>query len=83
MLEASEILNASILIVDDQEVNVDLLERMLGEAGYRRIASTTNPQAVCAMHQEQRFDLILLDLQMPQLDGFEVICTRCSTPRKS
>ncbi len=73
MLETSEILNASILVVDDQEANVDLLERMLAEAGYRRIASTTNPQAVCALHQEQRFDLILLDLQMPVMDGFEVM----------
>lgn len=73
MIEASEILNASILIVDDKDENVELLERMLGEAGYGRIQSTTHPQAVCAMHQAQRFDLILLDLQMPEMDGFEVM----------
>ena len=73
MLEESEILNASILIVDDQEANVLLLERMLGEAGYRNFESTMNPRAVCSMHLEHRYDLILLDLQMPEMDGFQVM----------
>ncbi len=73
MLEASEILNASILIVDDQEANVMLLEQVLRNAGYTRISSTMDPRAVCAMHQAQRYDLILLDLQMPEMDGFEVM----------
>ncbi len=73
MLEASAILNASILIVDDQEANVMLLEQMLHNAGYTRITSTMDPRAVCALHRAQRFDLILLDLQMPEMDGFEVI----------
>ena len=73
MLGASEILNANILIVDDQEANVLLLEKMLRNAGYTRIASTTDPRAVCALHREHRYDLILLDLQMPEMDGFEVM----------
>jgi CheY-like chemotaxis protein len=73
MLESSEILNASILIVDDQLANVQLLERMLRNAGYQRIASTMDPRAVCPQHLAQRYDLILLDLQMPEMDGFEVI----------
>ena len=72
-INESRILNASILIVDDQEINVSLLEQMLGEAGYPRVVSTTNPREVCAMHRKHAFDLILLDLQMPGMDGFEVM----------
>jgi PAS domain S-box-containing protein len=73
MLKLSEILNASILIVDDQEANVMLLEQMLRNEGYKNITTTQLPREVCALHEEKRFDLILLDLQMPEMDGFEVI----------
>src|ERR1700693_6027147 len=69
----SDILNAGILIVDDQEANVSLLEEMLREAGYTSVASTMNPHEVCALHRKKCFDLILLDLQMPGMDGFQVI----------
>ena len=67
------IFNASILIVDDQEVNVALLEQMLQEVGYTAVTSTMNPHEVCALHRKHRYDLILLDLQMPGMDGFQVI----------
>ena len=73
ILAASEILDAGILIVDDQESNVVLLEQTLREGGYTRIASTMNPEEVCALHRENAYDLILLDLQMPGMDGFQVI----------
>jgi len=69
----SQILEASILIVDDQEANVSLLEQMLREAGYARVASTMDPHQVCALHRKHRYDLILLDLQMPGMDGFQVL----------
>ncbi len=69
----SDILNASILIVDDQESNVQLLEQLLSEAGYLRVASTMNPREVFALHRKNHYDLILLDLQMPDMDGFEVM----------
>jgi len=72
-LAESDILNASILIVDDQESNVTLLEQLLGEAGYTHVASTMNPLEVCALHRQNHYDLILLDLQMPGMDGFQVI----------
>jgi PAS domain S-box-containing protein len=72
-LDKSDILNASILIVDDQEINVSLLEQMLQEAGYTCVASTTNPREVCALHRKNHYDLILLDLQMPGMDGFQVM----------
>ena len=73
MISASDILNAKVLIVDDQESNVQLLEDMLRAAGYARVASTMNPQEVCALHRKNRYDLILLDLQMPGMDGFQVM----------
>jgi len=70
---APNILDASILIVDDQESNVSLLEQLLSEAGYTCVASTMNSQEVCALHRKNRYDLILLDLQMPSMDGFQVM----------
>jgi diguanylate cyclase (GGDEF)-like protein len=73
MMDASEILSANILIVDDQQPNVILLERLLGEVGYTRISSTMNPQEVCELHRKNAYDLILLDLQMPNMDGFQVM----------
>jgi len=72
-VNAPDTLNATILIVDDQEANVRLLEQLLSEAGYTRVASTMNPQEVCALHRKNRYDLILLDLQMPAMDGFHVM----------
>jgi PAS domain S-box-containing protein len=73
MVSVPDVLNASILIVDDQEPNVRLLEQLLGEAGYTRVASTMNPREVCALHRKNHYDLILLDLQMPGMDGFHVM----------
>ena len=73
MVSAEDILNARILIVDDQETNVQLLEQMLLEAGYLGTTSTMDPFEVCALHRDNQYDLILLDLQMPGMDGFEVM----------
>jgi PAS domain S-box-containing protein len=72
-LDPSDILRASILIVDDQESTVHLLEQMLAEAGYDNVSSTMQSGEVCGLHRENDYDLILLDLQMPGMDGFEVM----------
>lgn len=73
MVTASEILNVKVLIVDDEKSNVLLLETLLRDAGYTDVNSTMDPHAVAALHREHRYDLILLDLQMPGLDGFQVM----------
>ena len=73
MINGIEILNASILIVDDREANVSLVAQILSEEGYTAVSTTTNSLEVCALHQKNRYDLIVLDLQMPGMDGFEVM----------
>ena len=72
-LRPADFLNAPVLIVDDQEADVRLLERTLRGAGYLSVASTTDPRAVCELHGKNRYDLIVLDLMMPGMDGFEVM----------
>jgi CheY-like chemotaxis protein len=64
---------ARLLVVDDQQENVLLLQELLAQAGYTQVQATTDPRRVMALHDEFRFDLILLDLQMPHMDGFEVM----------
>src|ERR1700686_5022416 len=73
MVGTAAILNARILVVDDKEPNVLLLEGMLRVAGYSSIESTTDPNRVCELHRQNRYSLILLDLQMPGMDGFQVM----------
>ncbi|MGD0500507.1 MAG: SpoIIE family protein phosphatase [Bryobacteraceae bacterium] len=73
MVSPADILNARILVVDDREANVLLLEGMLRVAGYTSIESTTDPNEVCELHRKNRYSLILLDLQMPGMDGFQVM----------
>ena len=73
MLSPADILNARILVVDDLQANVDLLKGMLRVAGYAAVESTTDPTAVCELHRANRYSLILLDLQMPGMDGFQVM----------
>ena len=82
MIPAQEILNASILIVDDQAANVQLLERLLREAGYVNVASTMLPTEVAGLHRHYAYDLILLDLQMPGMDGFQVMAALATDDAK-
>ncbi len=73
MVSSADILNAKILVVDDKVANVRLIEGMLRIAGYTSVESTTDPTAVCALHRKNRYALILLDLLMPGMDGFQVM----------
>ena len=73
MISITDIHKAKILIVDDQHANVALLEQTLRGAGYSALASTVDPRAVYDLHRLNHYDLILLDLQMPGMDGFQVM----------
>jgi two-component system, cell cycle response regulator len=73
VISPADIRQGKILIVDDQRADIQLLEQMLRGAGYSHIAQTADPHTVCALHRESHFDLILLDLQMPGMDGFAVM----------
>jgi putative two-component system response regulator len=64
---------AKLILVDDQEVNLSLLDRILKRAGYQHLFPTTKPQAVTDMVQDVHPDIILLDLHMPEMDGFQVM----------
>src|ERR1700751_613740 len=73
MVHTADIRNAPILVVDDKADNVHLIEGMLRIAGYTSVESTTDPHAVCELYRRGRHSLVLLDLQMPGMDGFEVM----------
>jgi two-component system cell cycle sensor histidine kinase/response regulator CckA len=73
VIRSEDILKARILIVDDQQANITLLEQMLRGAGFVAISSTMHPNEVCELHRQNRYALILLDLQMPGMDGFQVM----------
>ncbi|HKN57691.1 MAG TPA: HD domain-containing phosphohydrolase [Gemmatimonadaceae bacterium] len=64
---------ARLLIVDDQEQNIRMLERILAKAGYEDVTSTMNASEAVALHTRIKPDLILLDLHMREKDGFAVL----------
>jgi two-component system, NtrC family, sensor kinase len=73
MVDKAEILKAKILIIDDENANIIVLESALKQAKYTSLASTTDSRKAALLYQQLRPDLVLLDLRMPHLDGFEVI----------
>lgn len=73
VISNQDISEANILIVDDQQANVMLLEQLLAEEGYKNVTSTMIPEEICSLNRKNHYDLILLDLQMPDMDGFQVM----------
>ena len=73
MISLNDIRRARILVVDDEPVNVQLLEYLLKTTGYENVSSTNDPRQVVSLHLKHRFDLIILDLHMPGMDGFDVM----------
>jgi putative two-component system response regulator len=71
--EHSALLAMRVLIVDDNQANTELLEQLLEQAGYTNLLSTGRPQTVAALCDAWKPDLMLLDLHMPELSGFEVL----------
>ncbi|PIR01672.1 MAG: two-component system response regulator [Nitrospinae bacterium CG11_big_fil_rev_8_21_14_0_20_45_15] len=73
MLSNEEILSARLMVVDDEPNNVVLLEEGLKREGFTRIKSLTDPREVLELYKDFRPHLILLDINMPHLDGFQVM----------
>ena len=69
----SALKDANILIVDDKNSNIDILEGLLEEFGYQNFKSTMDPRQVVSLFNSFKPDLILLDLMMPYLSGYEVM----------
>lgn len=63
----------TILVVDDEPANLKLLERMLGMEGYTNVISTDDPRRVVDLYQQFQCDLVLLDIRMPHMSGFQVL----------
>lgn len=72
MTEA-EILNAKILIIDDADANLRLLEALLAKEGFEQVISTADSTQTIDLFTAFQPDLILLDLMMPVLDGYEIL----------
>ncbi len=73
MVNSEDILRARILVVDDSLDNVEVLSMLLNAMGYMDVDGTSDPAAVCGLHLQNDYDLILLDMQMPGISGFQVM----------
>ncbi|WP_394777482.1 diguanylate cyclase domain-containing protein, partial [Undibacterium sp.] len=73
MVNSEDILKARILVVDDHRDNVEVLSMLLNAMGYMDVEGTTDSSAVCKLHLLNDYDLILLDMQMPGVSGFQVM----------
>ncbi|HWC13550.1 MAG TPA: HD domain-containing phosphohydrolase [Actinomycetota bacterium] len=73
IVELGDLTDAKILIVDDQRTNVVLLEKILKTWGFEEVTSTIDPRETTALVTSFEPDILLLDLQMPHVDGFEVM----------
>jgi len=73
MIDATAILSSRILVVDDDADSVAALAHLLTSHGYQDVRQTSQPQDVVGLHRDQDFDLILLDVEMPGMDGFQVM----------
>ncbi|MHA7819861.1 MAG: response regulator [Erythrobacter sp.] len=73
MIKSSEILSRKILAVDDEEANILLLQNLLQREGYSNIRCLTDSSAALAAYIDFEPDLVLLDLMMPEVDGFQLL----------
>ena len=71
--EQEELLDAVVMMVDDEPINIEVTQVYLEEAGYTRFVSTSEPQEALALLIERRPDVLLLDLMMPKVSGFDIL----------
>ncbi|HET6764151.1 MAG TPA: response regulator [Longimicrobiaceae bacterium] len=64
---------ARVLAVDDDDANLRVLRRLLQRAGCTQVETTADPTQACALIAAFAPDLVLLDLNMPVMDGFQVL----------
>jgi putative two-component system response regulator len=69
----SDVKAAKILIVEDDPLNAELLSEILDEEGYRNVSTLSDPYRVLPSHKKNKFDLILLDIQLPGMSGIQVL----------
>ncbi len=65
--------SATILVVDDEPINVSLLKGILAAEGHVDVVATSDPREVEGLYRQHQIDLVLLDINMPHMDGFEVM----------
>ncbi len=73
MLSEEQILSANILIIDDNVLNVQILKKILSDAGFQNLTLTTDSTKALSLYQEKHPDLVLLDFKMPVFNGIEVM----------
>jgi putative two-component system response regulator len=73
MITEEQFYKSKILIVDDEPANIRMLETFLNAEGYTCIKSITDPRETLDFYQEYQPDLVLLDLNMPHLNGLEIL----------
>ena len=65
--------NLNILIVDDEPANILLLSKILQANGYTNVMTTASPRDAAILQKEHCYALVLLDINMPELNGYEVL----------
>jgi PleD family two-component response regulator len=73
MIAAALLHRARILLVDDQQLSNQILSQLLASAGYTDVTATCDAAGVAELHRRHAYDLIVLDLHMPVMDGFQVL----------
>ncbi|MBD2840810.1 response regulator [Erythrobacter rubeus] len=73
LVDSDEILSCRILAIDDEEANIALLRNVLEREGYSQIECLTDPREALATYMEFEPDIVLLDLMMPEVDGFQLL----------
>ncbi|MBU3916972.1 response regulator [bacterium] len=83
MITEQDLHKATILLVDDDPLNVDVLKEILNGDGYENIDATTRPVEAVAMFKDNNYDLVLLDILMPEMDGFAVMAEFSAVKKES